>query len=68
MIAEANGLWGATANENLNTASLADLKILMATWDKELNGPETWLEMRGIRIPPLAESEFASLLNRKTSY
>lgn len=68
MIAEANGFWGATANENLNTASLADLKILMATWDKELNGPETWLEMRGIRIPPLAESEFASLLKRKISY
>lgn len=68
MIAEANGLWGSAANENLNTASLADLKILTATWDKELKGPETWLEMRGIRIPPLAESEFASLLTRKTRY
>jgi hypothetical protein len=67
-IAEANGLWGTGANENVNTASLGDLKILMATWDKELEGPETWLEMRGIRIPPLAESEFASLLTRKTRY
>jgi hypothetical protein len=67
-IAEANGFWGTAANENLNTASLADLKSLMATWDRELQGPETWLEMRGIRIPPLAESEFASLMNRKTRY
>jgi hypothetical protein len=67
-LAEADGLWGTAANENLNTAGLADLKILMASWDTELNGPSTWLEMRGIRIPPLAESEFASLMNRKTRY
>jgi hypothetical protein len=67
-IAEANGLWGAAANENINTASLGDLKILMAAWDQELKGPETWLEMRGIRIPPLVESEFASLLTKKTRY
>jgi hypothetical protein len=68
-IAEANGFWGATAaNENLNTAGLEDLKSLMTSWDKELKGPETWLEMRGIRVPPLKESEFASLLTRKTRY
>jgi hypothetical protein len=67
-ISEANGYWSGAANENLNTAGLLDLKTMMTLWDTELNGPETWFEMRGCRIPPFAHSEFAGLMNRKMQY
>jgi hypothetical protein len=67
-IAEANRYWTTGPNENLNTAGLGDLKTLMATWDSALDGPQTWFETRGTRIPPFAHSEFGSLLTRKFQY
>jgi hypothetical protein len=67
-VAEANNFWSGTINENINTASLGDLADLMKQWDLELQGPQTWLDMRGARIPPLSEFEVDDLRKRKMHY
>jgi hypothetical protein len=67
-IAEANRLWNPSTNENVNTAGLGDLKVLLARLDPALDAPQTWFESRGVRIPPFTHSEFGSLMTRKFNY
>jgi hypothetical protein len=70
LLAEANEFWSSAPNENLNTCGLVDLWQLIHRWGwpAELDTAETWLQMRGNRIPPFARSELRDLAAGKVSY
>jgi hypothetical protein len=67
-IGEANEYWAAGCNPSLNTASLSDMKQLMASWPTEFDSPEAWFESRGARVHPYEPVEIARLLTQQFTY
>jgi hypothetical protein len=67
-IGEANDYWSASCNPSLNTASLSDMKQLMAAWLPEFDSAEAWFESRGARVHPYEPVEIARLLTQQFSY
>jgi hypothetical protein len=67
-IAEANNFWFGNYNPSLNTASLKDMKKMMASWPRLLDGPETWFELRSARVHPFESVELARLLTQQFTY
>jgi hypothetical protein len=67
-IGEANDYWAPGCNPSLNTASLSDMKQLMAAWPPEFNSPTAWFESRGARVHPYEPVEMARLLTQQFTY
>jgi hypothetical protein len=67
-IGAANNYWAGRYNPSLNTASLKDMKKMMASWPKPLDGPETWFELRAARVHPFEAVELARLLTQQFTY
>jgi hypothetical protein len=67
-IGEANDYWAPGCNPSLNTASLSDMKRLMAAWPPEFNSPAAWFESRGARVHPYEPVEMARLLTQQFTY
>jgi hypothetical protein len=67
-IGEANSHWAGSYNPSLNTASLKDMKKMMASWPMPLDGPETWFELRAARVHPFEAVELARLLTQQFTY